>query len=233
MTPKTGLARAILVVIGLFAGFLVSEYRNNVSCDQNAEYNETQSAHLRRLDGASADGRVVFLGSSTFQGLDVSAITPFGLNLSVGGDSLQGLIKRSMGYRSLTMARAVVINIGLNDLIERCDQHSMNVESLFSLMPIETPIVLVGIQELSTAGDSCKGDDLSTKIVEFNQRLSKGCLGRGGGGCRFVSNPVTVGMDESARRKILEPDGIHLSKNGYKLLSSAIMQELDEAVVAH
>jgi len=109
-------AVTVAAIAGFFAG---NSYVSRSVSDDNTRFIETQNGHSRRLDRGSSDGRIVFLGSSTFQGLDTSAVTPVGLNLSVSGDTLSNLVRRASECRSLATARAVIINIGLNDLSRR------------------------------------------------------------------------------------------------------------------
>ena len=219
---------AALALSGVVVASAFLSYKHlSVGCDdRDAAFIDAQSGHLRRLDRGSANGRVVFLGSSTFQGLDVSSITPLGLNLSMGGDTLPNLVKRSAGYRSLATARAVVINVGLNDLLKRCVLPETTIQVLFSLIPANTPVVVVGVQEIpgTETARPCNGKRLSLLISELNSQLSQSCNQRNT--CRFVPNPVTFALDESARKERLETDGIHLSPAGYTRLSSDIRSAL-------
>lgn len=219
-------AAAVLALMATLAGIAGSSYFSRVAHGNDAKYVETQKGHMRRLDSASAEGRVVFLGSSTFQGLDVSAITPIGLNLSIGGDTLAGLVKRSSEYKSLSTARAIVINIGLNDLLQRCALPEVRISDLVSRAPEDTPIIVVGVQELMTINDStfCEDKQLSSLIAALNARLTEACKERSH--CEFIPNPVAFDMDEATRTTLLERDGIHLSPTGYSRLSGAIRQAL-------
>ena len=216
-------AVTVAAIAGFFAG---NSYVSRSVCDDNTRFVETQNGHLRRLDRGSSDGRIVFLGSSTFQGLDTSSITPVGVNLSVGGDTLSNLVRRSSQYKSLETARAVVINIGLNDLMQTCNQHETKIQSLLSLVPAATPIVLVGVQFVSAARKQlvCDGVSLSAMISVFNDQLLQACNDRKP--CRFVENPTVGALDEAARLEMMEADGIHLSRAGYIILSDRIRKAL-------
>lgn len=217
------------LIIATIAGFVAgyTYVSNSASCN-SMSFIETQYGHLRRLDRASANGRVVFLGSSTFQGLDTSAITPVGLNLSVGGDTLSNLVRRASEYRSLATARTVIINIGLNDLMQTCNQPETKIESLFALVPALTPIVLVGVQSVTATRKpaACNGDGvrLSELISALNDQLIRACNNRKL--CQFVENSIASTLDEAARRDMMEADGIHLSPAGYALLSRKIRSAL-------
>ena len=218
-------AVTVAAIAGFFAG---NSYVSRSVSDDNTRFIETQNGHLRRLDRGSSDGRIVFLGSSTFQGLDTSAVTPVGLNLSVGGDTLSNLVRRASEYRSLATARAVIINIGLNDLMQTCNQPETKIESLFALVPALTPIVLVGVQTVTATRKpaACNGDGvrLSELIAALNDQLIRACNNRKL--CQFVENPIVSTLDEAARRDMMEADGIHLSPTGYALLAYKIRNAL-------
>ena len=219
-------ATGILVLFAALAGVAGTSHFLCVGYSDDVKYVKTQNGHMRRLDRASGEGRVVFLGSSTFQGLDISAITPIGLNLSIGGDTLSGLIKRSSEYRSLSTARAIVINIGLNDLLQNCALPEVRFSDLVARAPKNTPVVLVGVQELMTINGSasCGKNQLASLVVSLNARLTDACnelpL------CQFIPNPVAFDMNQATRAALLEKDGIHLSPLGYSRLSGTIRQAL-------
>ena len=217
----------IAAIIAMIAGFIAAQaYLPRSACDNNTNFIETQKGHLRRLDRASSNGRIVFLGSSTFQGLDTSAITPLGLNLSMGSDTLSNLVRRASEYRSLATARAVVINIGLNDLMQTCSQPETKIQSLLALMPTATPIVLVGVQAVTAARKPavCGEVPLSALISSLNDQLLQACNDRKQ--CQFIENPIVFALDEATRREMMEADGIHLSPTGYALLSKKIRNAL-------
>lgn len=190
-----------------------------------ATFMDTQRGHLSRLDGASLPGRVVFLGSSTFQGLDVSAVTPFGLNLGLGGDTLPGLVERAAHYRALGEARAVFINIGLNDLMQQCRLPDMPLSTLLSLIPPPTPVIVAGTQGVAPSqhGARCNGQ-INTLATDLNQQFSTACTQRPG--CTFVPHPITPGVDSPEIRQLQDPDGIHLSANGYRVFIDSLRKSL-------
>ena len=197
---------------------------------QSSPFAETQRGHLARLDGASVQGRVVFLGSSTFQGLDVSAVTPYGLNLSMGGDTLPSLTERTAGYRAVRVARAVWVNIGLNDVMHGCELPSARLDALFQFIPQPIPIFVLGAQAVDHAqlGSRCAGR-LVQLVTELNADFARACIARPG--CIFVHHPVAP-VDSSPDAAILrEGDGIHLSPAGYARLSARLRKALAEASV--
>lgn len=224
---------ASMALMALVAAGLALAYRAGAAPSAESSFAAVQRGHLLRLDGASVPGRVVFLGSSTFQGLDVSAVTPLGLNLSIGGDTLAGLSARAARYRSLASARAVVVNIGLNDLLNDCAMPRSGVDALWPLLPATLPVVVVGVQQIDAQRHKQKcGGALPGLISAYNGALADACGGRPG--CRFVANPLgaqsvgSAGTDSALR----EADGIHLSVAGYRALAAALRRALGDFAAA-
>lgn len=225
---------ALSGIAGLAAGFVGARLLEDRTSQPESGFMATQRGHLARLDGASAPGRVVFLGSSTFQGLDVSAVTPLGLNLGIGGDTLPGLAKRITGYRSLQRARAVLINIGLNDLMQRCKHPDTPLDTLLAQIPATVPVAVLGVQAVDPGrhGARCDGR-IAQLIAEFNAAQARACAARPQ--CRFVPHPATPGDPRATIGRWLEQDGIHLSPAGYLELAGALrgaLSHIDPALAA-
>ncbi len=219
--------RSILLALiaALAAGGTVGAHYRHNPVSAEAQFRAMQRGQLSRLDGGSADGRVVFLGSSTFQGLDVSAITPYGLNLGIGGDTLRGLSERAGHYRSLNTARAVWINIGFNDLARRCELPSASITEVMALAPPEVPVLVLGIQGIDSARLKTRCDGrLPALIAELNASHERDCASRRG--CTYVPHPVAALRAPSAPPPPLEADGIHLSPDGYSELITVMRAAL-------
>lgn len=215
----------VLVLLILVLVYVAGKRIGGAVSDRQTAFFDIQRDHVRRLDSASVAGRVVFLGSSTFQGLDTSSVTPFGLNLSIGGDTLAGLIERSASYRSLATARAVIVNIGLNDLARDCAQPEAQIEELFRLVPAETPVIVLGVQGVQERAPARRCERVFAKLIdEFNQQLLNACSNNNN--CQFVSNPVASNMNPHTMKFLQEADGVHLSQRGYQALSHALRDAL-------
>lgn len=165
--------------------------------------------HLARRDAVAEDGRIVFLGSSTFHALDDASISPLALNLGLGGDTTRGLIGRLPGYRSARHARAIVVNIGLNELMRGDTAEDLPYDDLLSQLDPARPLVILGLQQVRRE-DPARQQEIRTQISTANERLRRLCVTRPV--CRFVPNPV----DETPEGlRLLGEDGIHLSRDGY------------------
>lgn len=219
--------RAVLVcavvagLIGLALGFAGARLLESRNARPAASFMETQRGHLARLDGASLPGRVVFLGSSTFQGLDVSAVTPLGLNLGLGGETIVALAKRIETYRAPAQARAVVINAGLNDLMQRCRLPEAGLDSVFAHIPPATPTIVLGVQGVDPArhGTRCDGQ-IPRLIADLNRSLAAACARRPH--CSYVAHPIAPADNAPEVASLRENDGIHLSPAGYRKIIEAL-----------
>lgn len=214
---------AVALLLAFLAGWIGG--RGSPAARSEATFASEQRGHLQRLDRNGMAGRVVFLGSSSIQGMDITGVTPIGLNLGLGGDTLDGLQQRMAGYQTVPSAAAIVVNIGLNDLLQTCRLPTSALERLMTRWPTAVPLVMVGVQGLAPEQrrNRCEGrmDEL---VHAFNRALDAACQGRKP--CRFVMSPVPADVDAPRAQTLLEPDGIHLSIQGYAALKAAIRSAL-------
>lgn len=185
--------------------------------------------HVRRLDGASVPGRIVFLGGSTFQALDHAAVTANGLNLSIGGELLAELVERSSTYRSLLSAKGVIVNSGFNDVARFCRLPAVAaLGELRARVPTPTPLFFVGVQRPSTARQEsmCSGE-VGALVSRLNEALAEQCARLLN--CSFVPHPTAEAEDGASLDQLLSSDGIHLSPQGYARLTKALRDRLSVA----
>lgn len=192
----------------------------------NEGFTSTMAGHLARLDSTTAARRVVFMGSSTLQALDLPAVTPWGMNLAMGGDTLEALTKRAGSYRALKQALAVVLNIGFNDVANGCQAISAaQLSGLLHHVPAQTPLVVVGLQVPSdrVLASRCSGR-LSSLLEEANSAWAAACAAQPVR-CSFVTHPTAMATS-AVRAQMLANDGIHLSTLGYAHLAKALREAL-------
>ncbi|MCX9156856.1 SGNH/GDSL hydrolase family protein [Niveibacterium sp. 24ML] len=218
----TACGMALSLMLGFYLGVLKS-----TSVNTQEIFEAAMLGHLRRLDGASGSRRVVFIGTSTFQGFDHSLVVPDGLSLSVGGERLASLIARAKSYRSLKSASAIVINAGFNDIVLNCRTPSAdNLRALVALDQGAAPLLLVGVQIPSRKKSESLCDGRVRALVQhMNLELVSVCKERPS--CKFVPHPTALQMSEGERETLLEDDGIHLSAKGYSRLAEALRGALE------
>ncbi len=221
---RSSLAVALGLLVGLTGASLL--YSSLHPCPAD-DFGQVQAGHLRRLDGNAEKGRVVFLGSSTFQGLDTGSVTARPLNLGLGGDTVQGLLERLRTYSSPKDASAIVLNIGLNDIVRGVEVDRLPYQQLLSELPVHVPLFVLGLQAVRRAVPD-EEERINRAVVEANARLSALCAARRA--CRYLGNPV----DSAVRYEpfLWEPDGLHLSAAGYVRLRAALVQGLAAGGVA-
>lgn len=227
LSPRLLGIALVTALIGMIAGCVVC-YQFNFRAHEQPGFAKTHRGHLARLDRSSQPGRVVFLGSSTFQGLDVSSVTPFGLSLSLGGDTLPSMLMRASGYESIKQARSVVINIGLNDIIQNCAVPYGQVKRIVDLVPADIPVIILGVQEVVSSSNKflwCDGR-VNDLVAELNREFERICLSEPR--CRFVVHPVTTNRMLGAKDTFFDSDGVHLSPDGYKVLIESLKKALAE-----
>jgi hypothetical protein len=221
LPAKMALPILASVFLAILAAVLALGFKYLNRSDRSESYLQVHRGHLVRLDANSAEARVVFLGSSTFQALDVSRVTPSGLNLAAGGELMSDLIQRAKTYHSVKSARVVVLNSGFNDLFRSCDGTPVPIDDLLSVVPTSTPVIVVGLQGISAKSlpARCKAS-FPSLIAQQNQLFVEACKRRSR--CLYLQNPVPAKVEQSVSDVLQEPDGIHLSGTGYTELVNAL-----------
>ena len=185
---------------------------------QNRLWQGRLRAHYRRLDGSTPAGAVVFLGASSVQGLNASAVRSCTASFGIGGESAAQLAARVGDYRALDRAGAVVVMTGLNDVL-RGDGATVgaSVARLLAALPAGTPVLLSSTARIADPARAAAVD-------RANAAMRAAC--RRHAACRFVD--LQAAMTDPA---LLEPDGIHLSPAGYALWARLLRAALDDAGV--
>jgi lysophospholipase L1-like esterase len=180
---------------------------------------------LERLERNSAPATVVFLGSSTFAGMDVRQVLPQALNLSAGGSTLAEFSRRLFGAHVLPDAEALVINLGFNDVLNGCKALTeQDWLAALAALPSKPSLLVVGLQGVGPAVQErhCQGR-LNQLLAQSNLALEAVCGRRER--CSFTPNPVQ-GSSTSRREPLQAEDGIHLSAAGYALLYQRVRSGL-------
>lgn len=128
-----------------------------------------RSDHSRRQQALSlAGGQIAMFGDSNFAAIPVTLVSPAAENYGISGDSLPGLITRlrAGGYSSLAKGRAIVLNIGLNDIAVSSPVLGAIQSMYISVMAYFTgPIVLVPVTPTNNP-------TWNANIATFNSWLS-------------------------------------------------------------
>lgn len=220
-----------LLFAGALAAFAVALWRpdevgwrlglgERLAARQDATWERRLRAHYRRLDGSTPAAAVVFLGASSIQGLNASAVRSCSASFGIGGETATELVERVGDYRALDRAAAIVVMTGLNDML-RGDGAAVGpaVRRLLAALPPGVPVILSSTVRLL---DPARGRELQG----VNDALRAACAAHRG--CRFVD--LAAAMEDPAA--LIEPDGIHLNPTGYALWVRQLRSALDAAGVA-
>lgn len=183
----------------------------------------SMQSHHQRLAGNIEPGAALFVGSSSIQGLDVGAVADRAVNLGIGGDTVAGVLAR-WPARAITHARAVIVAIGLNDLLghEPVEAVSDRFAELLGRVPADLPVVVSGLQPLGAAA-AANWPGVDARIVQLNQRYRALCAGRPR--CHYAD--TTAALARCPGGPVHEPDGIHLAPAGYRCWKAALRAGLD------
>jgi len=177
------------------------------------DHYRTMVRYQRRMDGNVPDRAVVFIGDSLTQGLCTEAVACPSVNYGIGSDTTVGVLGRLAGYRSLERASAVVLAIGVNDLLFRDNPAIVeNHRRILSALPADLPVVC---SALLPVNEPVYGPSVVTnaRIRELNTALKALCASDPR--CQFVdAGPRLVDASGNLEERLQDGDGIHLNAAG-------------------
>lgn len=210
------------LIIQTHAGYVVGTKLGFIDVPEITPIQKAVVLQHARLDRNLAPGVVVFLGDSHILGLDITAITPKGVNFAVGSETTVGLLARLPRYKSISKARSVVIGIGYNDIDKRgSEQIAQNVATILQRIP--APVVLSGLLPVSQ-GTLIPAEDtnrINLIIKMTNELLKRACTQN----CRFV-DPLPKFAGSIKNKRYHEDDGVHLNVHGYEIWRNLISNTL-------
>ncbi len=201
----------VLILAGLVA---VSFLRESFDREKRKKCYRDLLVFNSRIARNLPDNAVVFLGDSLVQGLCVAAVTPYGVNLGIGRDTTGGVLQRLNKYRSLERVRAVIVAVGVNDLIHgHQDGIVERYELILQAIPGHVPIVLSAILPVD--------DQVTQKVRNKDVALLNGdiravCLKYDNCSICEITEKM-VGFSGNLASEYHVGDGIHLSPQGYRI----------------
>ena len=215
----------VLICTALVVGILSSAVtQRNIRKGNTVRWFREMEAFCSRVEKNVPKDGVLFVGDSHIQGLCVAAVCSRGVNLGIGGDTTAGVLRRLLTYASRKWVKAVVVAVGVNDLLQGHETRLLGrYQAILESVPAGVPLVLCGLFPVDPMVARQKIND---KVWALNRRLEQLCSTRDN--CLF--NPVPGGiMDESGN---LDPelhigDGIHLNPAGYRIWIMDLQQQLN------
>ena len=185
----------------------------------------TDMGRLIAADRAAPKGAIVFLGDSHLRRLNLADLPYPSVNLSASGETSARLLARLAHYRSLRDARAIVLGVGINDLMYRDPKEfALNMEQAIHLLPANVPLVVKGVMLVDERAQRLLHNE---DVVALNRTLEALCAAREH--CLFVD--VTPMLDDGSGNLASGRhvgDGIHLKDDGEALLREWMAAGIDE-----
>ena len=158
------------------------------------------------------DNAIVFVGDSLVRGLCVAAVAPYAVNLGIGRDTTKGVLQRIGQYNTLQRASAIVLQIGINDLIQGRQSGIIDrYTSIIRKLPRNAEIILnalLPVDERMT--DKVRNSD----IRSINKLLHDSCSMYAN--CHFLDcTERFIDFSGNLQSQFHVGDGIHLNSNGY------------------
>lgn len=165
------------------------------------------------------ENAIVFIGDSFVQGLCVAAVTPYGVNLGIGRDTTSGVLQRISQYGLIGRAKAIIVTVGINDLIQGFqDGIAERYELILQFIPRHVPVVLSAILPVDEQATlKVKNRD----IVLVNRAISDVCSRYEN--CyfsEFAKNSIDFSGNLASKYHV--GDGIHLNSRGYRIWISKL-----------
>lgn len=211
---------AFLALVLWKSDFLSRAQKMFCGMPPDQEITEHYSRMLRyqaRMDGNVPDGSVFFIGDSLTQGLCSDAVISPSVNYGIGSDTTVGVLRRLPEYHSLQRASAVVIAIGVNDLMFRHNReivanYSRILQELSSGLPVVCSAVLP-INEAVYDGPSAVNNQ---RICDLNASLK--VLASNRPGCVFLDvGGSLVDQEGNLLAALHDGDGVHINSEGNRI----------------
>ncbi len=205
----------IVVVIGIFIGFLaVSFLRQACTWEKKEKCYRDLLAFSFRVEQNIPDNAVVFIGDSLIQGLCVAAVTPYAVNLGIGRDTTAGVLQRISRYKGLKRAGAVVLLVGVNDVIQ--GQREGIVDQYKTILQIIPDTVTIVLCALLPVDERATTKVRNRDIVLINAGMKAACMHNEN--CRFFdSTEKLIDFSGNLETQYHIGDGIHLNRQGYEI----------------
>lgn len=181
----------------------------------------------RRMDAQVPEGAVVFLGDSLTQGLCTDGVAQPSVNYGIGSDTTVGVLGRLAAYSdSLGRASAVVLAIGVNDLLFRGNPEIVdNYRRILDALPAGLPVVCSALMPINVRTYAPGTPVSNARITALNRSLREACEARSH--CIFVDPRGRLADDDGNLRASLEDgDGIHLNAAGNRIWAEVLREAL-------
>lgn len=194
----------------------------------DVEFLRKMDGIYRIMDASVPDGATVFIGDSITQGLCTSAVTPLAVNFGIGWDTTGGVASRITNYQSFERASAIVLAIGINDLMgEDRDANAVtNFARILSSIPAKTPVLVSGVLPVDDSLRPPAWNQNNRRIERFNAQIRIVCGARPG--CLFMDAGNAMKDGVGLKQSLHSGDGLHLNPSGYAVWISELRDGLEK-----
>lgn len=179
------------------------------------DFNDRMKLVHARLAPNVPPRRVVLLGDSIAQSFYTEDLFPGAINLGVGGSTTLNLLDRLPVYTFLGEAKAIVIEIGINDLFTRSPETTAaNIRRIVDRMPTHVPVFVNGLFPINPKRLKSDTDRVPSlaDIATVNAALRRMCETSS---CTFIDTMALADQDGELRADDDFGDGLHLAPAGY------------------
>ncbi len=166
-------------------------------------------------------GEVVLVGDSHIERLD-GKLGAGAVNFGIGGDTTRTLRARLPTLRSVQLSRAVVVEVGVNDLKYRpVEQIVPDYDALFGRLPASVPVLVLSVPPVDPNGAAARHRAYlrNDRIAALNAGIGQVCAAHPQ--CRFLdAGPALLA------RPCWSADGWHLSEVGDRVLVGLVQDAL-------
>ncbi len=180
------------------------------------DFNDRMKVIHARLAPNVPPEHIVLLGDSIAQSFYADGLEPGTINLGVGGSTSYNLLDRLPVYTFLGRAKAIVVEIGINDLFNRTPQETVaNIQRIVDQLPKKVPIFVNGLFPINPKRIRSETGRLPTlaDIAEVNRGLGEICAT---GACAFIDTQPLADQTGELKDDNDFGDGLHLGPNGYR-----------------
>ncbi|WP_219988579.1 GDSL-type esterase/lipase family protein [Leucothrix pacifica] len=188
------------------------------------QYHEDMLGSQLQLDSSVEAGSVIFLGDSLTQGLNVAAVTHPAINYGIGMDTSAALLGRIGQYQSLTKASAIVVEIGINDLIRTSRSNAQiveNIQQILDSLPDQVPVI---VQSVFPVDERFGMTGFNQRIRTLNAAIADLAASQS---FEFLDlHDAFADEDGNLKDELHTGDGIHLSAAAYQQWISSLKERL-------
>lgn len=194
-----------------------------IGAEQDLNYYNSRCVSFDRQHLNAPAGSIPFIGDSITEGMALSSVTPYALNMGINGDTMRGVLNRlgRGGAGSvLHRAGAAVLMIGINDICYEKSNAYANCTFMWDLLSpwLTGKWVLVKVLPIN---ENMFHSTTNATIKRINDYMYLRYMGR---------FPIVDVTEQLSLNGQLNPaytlDGCHLNGAGYEVLAPAITEAL-------